>query len=332
MKILIALILALVAVPAAAKQPQLSLPIDCIPGKTCWLVNYADVDVTKGEKLDYRCGPQTYDGHKGTDFAVRDYKVMRRGVTVLAPAGGVVLGVRDGMDDVNFKTIPFEKIKGRECGNRVAIHHGDGWVSDFCHLRKGSVRVKKGDKVARGQIIGLVGLSGKTEFPHVHMTLHKGKRLVDPFLGLELPGRCKLGKSPVWAPETMALLPYRQASLYMGGVSGDIPRHQLARDGRLDGTAIPADAKGLFMWADIYWGKAGDKVKFELFEPSGKRRIDSAITLNKSQARRFVYMGTKRSKGKKWPAGTYKGGIHLLRNTPKGTSILGSIKVSIAVP
>ncbi|WP_428978577.1 M23 family metallopeptidase [Chenggangzhangella methanolivorans] len=46
---------------------------------------------------------------------------------------------------------------------------------------KGSVAVKKGDQVARGQAIGRIGLSGATEFPHLHFALRRNGEPVDPY-------------------------------------------------------------------------------------------------------------------------------------------------------
>jgi D-3-phosphoglycerate dehydrogenase len=49
------------------------------------------------------------------------------------------------------------EIAGRECGNGVVIAHEDGWETQYCHMRRGSVAVQPGERVARGQTLGLVG-------------------------------------------------------------------------------------------------------------------------------------------------------------------------------
>ena len=106
--------------------PELALPILCQPGRDCWLVNYVDMDPGPGRR-DYACGKKTYDGHKGTDIAIRDLEAMKKGVAVVAAAGGVVRGARDGMEDIDFTRKGAPDIKGRECGNGVVIDHGGGW-------------------------------------------------------------------------------------------------------------------------------------------------------------------------------------------------------------
>lgn len=97
---------------------KLALPIDCKLGKTCWLVNLVDADPGPGTK-DYLCKAQSYNTHKGTDISVRDLKVMKKGVRVLAAAPGIVRATRDGMADQNIAVKGAKPVKGRECGNRV---------------------------------------------------------------------------------------------------------------------------------------------------------------------------------------------------------------------
>jgi len=61
-----------------------------------------------------------------------------------------------------------ERVKGKECGNGVVITHGDGYETQLCHLKQASIIVQKGDQVKKGDILGFVGTSGASEFPHVH--------------------------------------------------------------------------------------------------------------------------------------------------------------------
>ena len=82
---------------------------------------------------DFTCGPLSYDGHDGTDIALPTRAAMAEGVAVLAAAPGTVTGIRDGIAD--FAPV----IQGKECGNGVVIDHGAGWVTQYCHLRQGSV-------------------------------------------------------------------------------------------------------------------------------------------------------------------------------------------------
>ncbi|MEZ5722897.1 MAG: M23 family metallopeptidase [Paracoccaceae bacterium] len=100
---------------------------------------------------------------------------------MLAAAPGEVRALRDGMPDLGLAGTPPDLLDGQECGNGVLIDHGNGWETQYCHLRAGSVAVAEGDRVERGDRIGLVGYSGHTEFPHVHLGVRHDGAVIDPF-------------------------------------------------------------------------------------------------------------------------------------------------------
>ncbi len=159
----LALSLALVAGPVgAADSPRFALPIDCVPGATCFVQNYVDHDPSSAWR-DYACGARSYDGHDGTDFRVPSMAAVRTGVAVLAAADGVVAGTRDGMPDGSIRENGKEAVKDRECGNGLVLRHADGWETQYCHLAQGSVAVRRGQTVRAGARLGSVGLSGLTE-------------------------------------------------------------------------------------------------------------------------------------------------------------------------
>src|SRR5437868_3746683 len=123
--------------------PGLSFPVDCQIGRTCMVQNYFDHDPKTGV-VDYMCGFLTYDGHDGTDIRVPNLTAMNKGVNVIAAADGKVRAIRDEMEDVNFRQLGAAALKGKEAGNSVAVDHGNGWETQYSHLRKGSVLVKPG--------------------------------------------------------------------------------------------------------------------------------------------------------------------------------------------
>ena len=92
------------------------------------------------------------------------------GADVLAVADAVVADARDDIDE-------HESISGAHgpmqlenaSGNYVALDLGDGRYAFYEHLKRGSVRVRAGDRVKRGQVIGLLGNSGSSSSgPHLH--------------------------------------------------------------------------------------------------------------------------------------------------------------------
>lgn len=88
------------------------------------------------------------------------------GQPVLAPADGRVLWARDGAVD----HAPYYEGK-HEAGNFVIVEHAPGEYTEFRHLKSGSVAVKVGDRVRRGQLVARCGNSGNSNTPHIHVGL-----------------------------------------------------------------------------------------------------------------------------------------------------------------
>jgi hypothetical protein len=92
------------------------------------------------------------------------------GAEVIAVADGVVVGVRDGIPD-NVPLSPERAVpitSETVGGNYVMLKLAEGWYAFYAHLRPGSLRVKVGDRVRRGQVLGLLGNSGNSDAPHLH--------------------------------------------------------------------------------------------------------------------------------------------------------------------
>ena len=295
----------------------LDLPIECVPGKDCWIVNYVDAAPDKGAS-DYNCGGLTYDGHRGVDFAIRDLSVMNRGVAVLAATPGTVVGVRDGMRDIDVNKLGgVRALKGKDCGNGVLTKHDNGWTVQYCHMRKGSVVVKKGDTVKVGQRLGLVGYSGNTMFPHLHFHVKKGKKVIDPFVGLTPAGKCGLGKAPLWKPGVLKLLQYRRSKLYNVGFTNVRPKATAVREGRHQETVLSQPVPLLILWVDIFGVSSGDVLTFSVFGPDNRKIIHHNVDFPKKQARVFRSATLKRQKGS-WPSGKYRGVLQLVHQGSNG--------------
>lgn len=92
------------------------------------------------------------------------------GTEALAVADGVVTEVKDGIPEnvpgIDSRAVPItlETVGG----NHVILDIGGGHYAFYAHLQPGSLRVKLGDKVRRGQVVGLVGNSGNSTEPHLH--------------------------------------------------------------------------------------------------------------------------------------------------------------------
>jgi len=103
--------------------------------------------------------------HKNEGKQNEDYFAFGR--NVLAPANGVVTDVIQGVrDNAPGSMNPYSAI-----GNAVIIQHKEDEVSVLAHFKQDSIRVKVGDKVRKGQVLGLCGNSGNSSEPHIHYHL-----------------------------------------------------------------------------------------------------------------------------------------------------------------
>lgn len=306
-------------------QPiELTMPVDCELGWNCWLVNYVDHDRTKGSK-DYACGNQSYDTHKGTDFMIRSFRELQGGVIVRAAANGVVMGTRDGMKDKDFRRIPAEQLKGKECGNGIRINHGQGWYTQYCHLRKNSVRVKKAQKVQKGDIIGFVGNSGRAQFPHLHFQVEyikpgSGKRrgaIVDPFVGLGRNDSCARGPKPLWSPAALQQMDYKRLDIIDAGFAARPPKGEGLMQGLYDDEVLSVRSPNLLLWGRILHVKKGDELTFRIEGPDGSEILNYNSTIDKDRAYATPHSGL-RKRSLQWPSGVYQGFIELKRRTEKG--------------
>ena len=312
----------------ASRQSPISfdLPAQCRLGDDCWVVNYVDVD-PGAAATDFQCRSRTYEGHDGVDLAVCDRAVMAQGVPVVAAAPGTVRRVRDGMPDHGLSDAASHNAPAsRECGNGVVIEHDKGWETQYCHLQQGSLRVAAEQSVGRGQQLGLIGLSGKTEFPHVHFTVRHRGTVTDPFTGRPQSAGCGVKGASLWRDPSVA---YEDVALYHAGFAEAVPQVEAVRDGVLGPATLSADADAVVLWIDIFGVQAGDWLKFRLLAPDGRTLLDREDRLDKTQGRYFAYAGIRRQ-GSRWPAGTYRGEV-TLRREREATHIVQTRVVTIPI-
>jgi murein DD-endopeptidase MepM/ murein hydrolase activator NlpD len=259
----------------------------------------------------------TYEEHNGTDFALADVAAMERGVQVFAAAAGKVIFAREGMDDISFRDRSEDEIKGRGCGNTVYLEHERGWRSQYCHMRKGSLLVKQGDDVQAGQPIGMIGMSGLSEFPHLHIGISQGETMFDPFVGPTNISNCGATAKPMWTQEVSNLLPYRRGVPYIGGITDNEPTDAAARLGALPQMQeISIDKDTFYVWADFLGLEAGDAITFRIFAPGGKVQFLATDYMPSDKVRVFRGATIKRSGGA-WEPGLYRAEIFV---TPRGGS------------
>lgn len=103
--------------------------------------------------------------YRGDGFIVDDYYCY--GKNIIAPADGYVVDIIEGIDD----NIVGEMDLVHNWGNSIVIQHVYGLCSQMSHIKKGSIEVKKGDFVQKGQHLAKVGNSGRSPYPHLHFQI-----------------------------------------------------------------------------------------------------------------------------------------------------------------
>jgi murein DD-endopeptidase MepM/ murein hydrolase activator NlpD len=143
------------------------------------------------------------DGRTFTGDAKDNRNYRCYGAEALAVADATVVAVKDGIPEnipgINSRAVPItlETIGG----NYVILDLGDGRYAFYAHLQPGKIRVKQGDKVRRGQTLGLVGNSGNSTEPHLHFHISDaGSPLGSEGLPYALTSFESQGKGWGWKP------------------------------------------------------------------------------------------------------------------------------------
>jgi hypothetical protein len=228
---------------------------------------------------------------------------METGVRVIAAADGRVEAIRNTRPDQPY--VPGTDLNGEECGNAVRINHGNGYQSVYCHMKLGSVRVTPGQRVVQGQLLGEVGLSGLTNYPHLHLTITQGSEIVDPFA----PSQANACSEPI---ETLWLdtPPYADAGLFTVGISDSVPDLDAVQTGIARRTVLsPTDT--MVLYVHIFQGNTHDRIELTMTGPEGDV-FDHTATLDQDQAQSMRAYG-RRAPDAGWPKGDYRGYARLVR-------------------
>ncbi|MEU1424015.1 M23 family metallopeptidase [Kitasatospora sp. NPDC005751] len=172
----------------------------------------------------YRVGGdgQTWEGDPGQ---LTSYLTYRQ--PVLAAAGGRVVEVQDGVPDNPPPYPPAVPPIEDTVGNHITLEVAPGRYLLYAHLQPGSLRVRAGDCVEPGQVLGLIGNSGNSTTPHLHFQVmttaeffptdsppftfrefrvlgHVAPRIWDDNLGLQPTGVLPIDPSPYDGPHRSA--------------------------------------------------------------------------------------------------------------------------------
>jgi len=149
--------------------------------------HFVDHDSRIGPVLDYNCGTRSHEvgygvTHGGTDYHTWPFtwnKMYDSDVEVIACADGVIIYRQDGHPDTSYAGNMLDHANG------VAVLHADGTRAIYIHMKRDSVTPKQiGERVVRGEYLGVVGSSGNSLSPHLHLEcLDNMGRVIDPYDG-----------------------------------------------------------------------------------------------------------------------------------------------------
>ena len=159
-----------ILVPTNAIQTTINCA-GSLPATGQWRVPFVDTTYTVTSGFGPRVDPitgATSALHNGVDLATTQSPIV-------AAASGIVMYAGDN---------------GNGFGNHVMLDHGDGITTRYGHLSR--IKVKTGDRIERGAVIGLAGSTGRSTGPHVHYEVRRKGNAVNPArylkAGLELAG------------------------------------------------------------------------------------------------------------------------------------------------
>ncbi len=132
-----------------------------------WKITQAfDGEIThRGEwkyAWDFEITDQYGNPFRGRGTEVTDYYCYNKPVS--APADGLVVAVENGVEDNAVGEVNLDK----NWGNSIVIKHAEQLYSQLSHLKKGSIKVREGDTVKKGDLLAYTGNSGRSPQPHLH--------------------------------------------------------------------------------------------------------------------------------------------------------------------
>ncbi|MDT0558114.1 peptidoglycan DD-metalloendopeptidase family protein [Ichthyenterobacterium sp. W332] len=192
--------------------------------KVWGISNYVDHNANFPDQIqDYNCGTRSYDlssgyNHSGVDIFTWPFgwrQMDNDEAVIKAAAPGQIIFKHDGEFDRNCA------IAGTLTWNAVYIQHADGTVTWYGHMKNGSVTTKAvGEMVSDGEVIGVVGSSGYSTGPHLHMETWSDNtytNLIDPYSGPCNPLNANTkwqSQKPYWEPRINAVLTHSNPPVF----------------------------------------------------------------------------------------------------------------------
>lgn len=247
-----------------------------------WVINnYVDLDPGSGI-LDYRGGAKSYNGHRGIDIDVPNFRAMDGDFPILAAAAGEVIGLDDAHEDRHTSCFGD--------WNFVKVRHWNGVTSTYGHLKQNSIVVSMGQMVAAGDVLGVVGSSGCSTAPHLHFEVRDASGVVlEPF------AEGMWNAPPVYETPLgfLDVSLYRQAVTSVAQVLDPPPNIEVIEPGQTLGVGL-----------SMAGGESGDSISLRLRRPNGS--IGSQTTINFTQVYRHSFWFWNPTIPSSGPTGTWR--------------------------
>jgi murein DD-endopeptidase MepM/ murein hydrolase activator NlpD len=181
-------------------------------------------------------------------------------------------------------------------------------------MAKGSVRVKVGQVVTTGTVLGLVGMSGEAEFPHLHLAVRHNQEKIDPFAWDSAPGACGSSGHSLWSKNAALALAYHSPDVVnVGFAPGRVTMEDIESGRAAEGRPI-ADSPMVVAYVRAIGMKSGDIQILTLRGPAGvvlARNETRPLDGDKAQ---LIYFIGKRRTTTAWPTGEYEAQYEVRRD------------------
>jgi len=300
-------------VPYGAHAQDMAFPLVCEPGVSCFILSYPDMDAASDSARDYACGPSTTEGDPFLRIGLPDVSAIPLNAPVIAAAAGRVKDISDGVADLVISGRAQLKTGSSLCGNGIIIDHGAGLNTSYCHLKRGSLKVKRGQEVVKGQVIAFAGQSGLATWPQLAFSVSSNGFFLDPMTGkTEIEG-CGFKPRPI-IDVPAPFKAYQPAAIVgMGFSLAPVATVAIATGKAPRFVQINPEEKAINLWALLLGVKRGDAVKATLRDPRGRVFESRDVTIDADTDRQLI--NVTRTRGfVNWREGVYTGEIEVTRD------------------
>ncbi len=222
-------------------------------------VNFVDLDPGTGIQ-DFQCNSRSYNGHKGLDVSSWPFwwQMMEDDqVEIIAGAPGVIINKSDNYFDQNCSCVGT--------WNAVYIQHMDGSVAWYGHMKKNTLTAKPvGASVVTGEYLGIVGSSGCSTNPHLHLEIRDASnKVIETY-----EGPCNATTPSSWWADQK---PYYEPSINRLTTHGNQPEmNGFCPDDEIPNLQDQFDPGDLVYFTAWYRDQLLDsKATFEILDPTG---------------------------------------------------------------